>query len=98
MSLAGGIFNQPCVAGPEAPHSPVAESDFQFTRYQDHVLPARRGMPIDKRAARLLSKDDMLGRLRPPQHRMFCQALFFQVGVAVRARVHSENGHGIRLP
>jgi hypothetical protein len=64
MPLARGILDQPRIAGSEASYRSIAEPDFEFTRYQDDVLPSRRGMPVDECAARLLSKYYMLCCLR----------------------------------
>ena len=93
MSLAGGIFDQPRIAGSEAPLGAVAETNFQFTGYQNYILPPRRGMPVNKRAAGRLRKYDMSCGLRLSKHWMLSQALFFQMRFAVGARVHSEDCH-----
>src|SRR5690242_11930087 len=94
MTLAGGVFDQARIAWSEAPYGPVAETDFQFTGQQDDILPARRGMPIDEGAGRLLRKYDVLRGLRFAQERMISQILFFQMRLAVAPGIHSENCHG----
>jgi hypothetical protein len=98
VSLAGCVFDQARIAGSEAPHGSIAETDFQFTGNQDDVLPARRGMPINKRAGRLLRKYYMLCGLRFSQYRMISKILFFQMRLAVAPGIHSENCHGGFLP
>jgi hypothetical protein len=64
MSLAAGVFDQACIAGPETPNGSVAEPDFEFAGYQDYILAPRSGMPINKCPRRLLRKNNMFRALR----------------------------------
>jgi hypothetical protein len=93
MPLAAGIFDQSRIAWAEAAYGSVSETYFQFAGYQNDVLSAWCGMPVDKSTGRLLGKYDMLCGLRFTQHWVVSELLFFQVRLTVTAGVHPENCH-----
>ena len=101
MSLAGKVFRQNHLAGPEALHGAIAQTDLNCTSECNHVLTARRIMPIDggsgshpreSHAGRRLQRS-LLGELSGRER----QLQFFQMRLLIVTGVQTEKSHGYHL-
>src|SRR4026208_210527 len=93
MSLAGGVLDQPRVAGAEEVLGAVAQPDLELAREDDHELPERRGMPVDEVADRALPKRNLGGREPLGPRRGSLEIDRLDVGLPVGAGVEPECLH-----
>src|SRR4029453_17833267 len=67
VALSGQVVCERDVPCPEAVDAAVAEADLDLTLERDHVLTARRGMPVDEVAWGRDTKEDAFGCARVGQ-------------------------------
>src|SRR4026208_2033188 len=90
MARAGGVLDQPRVAGAEEVLGAIAQPDLELAREDDHELPARRGMPVDEVADRALPKRNLGGREPLGPRRGSLEIDRLDVGLPVGAGVEPE--------
>ena len=91
--MAGGIFDQPSVAGAKQVGGAVAQANLDISVDADHVLPAGGRVPVDESAGFILPEGYVRGLNLFGQLRVSGQGGLFDVGLAVVAGVHSVDAH-----
>src|SRR5262245_65386368 len=93
VALAGGVLDEPGVAGAEDLRGAVAEPDLEVALEDDDELPPRRRMPVDEAADGILAEDDLRRRQALDPVGVGREIDHLEVRLPVRARKESIRSH-----
>src|SRR5262245_37846006 len=93
VTAARRVLDQSRVAGPEDVLRAIPEPDLELTGEDDHELTARRRVPVDEAADRVLAVRDLRGRQALAPLGSLGELDRVDVRLAVSPRVQSKESH-----